>query len=308
MKLRLALAFALFSSCAVAQTNQGTSPLTGTKGGTNNSFMQFTGPASSIKTFTLPNATDTIATLAAAQALTNKTIDCTSNTCTVRAASDITGQLPIANGGSGQTTKQAAFDALGPTATRAGDLLYWNGTHYVTLAGNNSGTQFLQETSSGVPSWVTVSGTGTVTSIICGTGLSGGTITTAGTCAVNVAAKSDQQTGTSNILAITPLHQQDHDSAAKAWVSFAGGSGAINGTSYNVSGVTRTSAGLYTVSFSTAFASANYACNTTANGAATNIATTNTQLAGSIVVNNVISTTGVANDPNAVFVVCFGRQ
>jgi hypothetical protein len=73
-----------------------------------------------------------------------------------------TGTLSIARGGTGAGTQQAAFDALAPTATRAGDLTYWNGTHYVNLAGNNSGTKVLQEDSSGVPSWVTA-GTGTVT-------------------------------------------------------------------------------------------------------------------------------------------------
>src|SRR5438874_10579063 len=34
-----------------------------------------------------------------------------------------------------------------------------------TIAGNNSGTQVLQENSSGIPSWASVAGTGTVTSV-----------------------------------------------------------------------------------------------------------------------------------------------
>jgi hypothetical protein len=72
----------------------------------------------------------------------------------------------------------AVSPGCGPTPTRAGDLLYFNGTTYVSLAGNNSGTQLLQETSAGVPSWVTVSGTGTVTSITC----FGTAVTTSGTC------------------------------------------------------------------------------------------------------------------------------
>jgi hypothetical protein len=65
-----AIALVLSSSLAVAQTGQGSSPLTGRKGGTNNAFMQFTGPATPIKTFTLPNASDTIATLGAIQTFT----------------------------------------------------------------------------------------------------------------------------------------------------------------------------------------------------------------------------------------------
>lgn len=86
------------------------------------------------------------------------------------------------NGAGGLVGFTNAFTNIAPTATRAGDIIYWNGSAYVTLAGNNSGTQLLQETSSGVPSWVTVSGTGTVTSVTCfGTAItSSGTCTTAG--------------------------------------------------------------------------------------------------------------------------------
>jgi hypothetical protein len=113
-----------------------------------------------------------------------------------------TGTLSIARGGTGQGTQQAAFDALGPTATRAGDIIYWNGTHYVTLAGNNSGTNVLTENASGVPSW-SAPGTGTVTSITAGTGLSGGTITTTGTIArdfseVTFKATAANPTGTTS--------------------------------------------------------------------------------------------------------------
>ena len=44
-----------------------------------------------------------------------------------------TGALPIANGGTGQTTKTPAFDALAPTTTK-GDLIVHNGTDNVRLA------------------------------------------------------------------------------------------------------------------------------------------------------------------------------
>jgi len=69
-KLRIlagAMALALVASSAAAQTNPGASPLTPAKGGTNSAYVGFTGPATSVKTFTLPNASDTIATLAAIQ-------------------------------------------------------------------------------------------------------------------------------------------------------------------------------------------------------------------------------------------------
>jgi hypothetical protein len=98
----------------------------------------------------------------------------------------------------------ATSPGCGPTPTRAGDLLYFNGTAYVSLAGNNSGTQLLQETSAGVPSWVTVSGTGTLTTLTAGTGISfssGSTCTTA--CTVNGALPEPQ--GRLTLQANTPV-------------------------------------------------------------------------------------------------------
>ena len=81
------------------------------------------------------------------------------------------GQLAIARGGTGAATQGAAAINIFPSPTRAGDIVYWNGTAWVTLAGNNSGTQVLSENSSGVPSW-TSAGTGTLTGITGGTGIS----------------------------------------------------------------------------------------------------------------------------------------
>ena len=72
----------------------------------------------------------------------------------------ISGTVPIANGGTGQTTATAAINALLPSqAGNSGKVLSTDGTD---------------------TSWIASSGTGTVTSITAGTGLSGGTITTSG--------------------------------------------------------------------------------------------------------------------------------
>lgn len=90
------------------------------------------------------DAAGTVTLNAATQTLTNKSI----------AGSEVnSGTVAIANGGTGAATQQAGFDALAPTSTVAGSLLYWNGTHYVKVDGNASGTNYLQENSSGVPSW-----------------------------------------------------------------------------------------------------------------------------------------------------------
>ena len=93
--------------------------------------------------------------------------------------------VPIANGGSGQTTASNAFDALAPT-TSSGDMIYRtaaSGGNVRLAIGSND--QILAA-SGGLPVWITAAGTGTVTSVDVsggGTGItySGGPITTTGT-------------------------------------------------------------------------------------------------------------------------------
>lgn len=50
----------------------------------------------------------------------------------------VTGTLPLGNGGTGQTTAAAAFDALAPTTTR-GDLIFRNATTNARLAASTAG-------------------------------------------------------------------------------------------------------------------------------------------------------------------------
>lgn len=57
----------------------------------------------------------------------------TLNQNTTGTASNVTGTVAIANGGTGQTTQTAAFDALSPATTK-GDLIVDNGTNNVRLA------------------------------------------------------------------------------------------------------------------------------------------------------------------------------
>lgn len=60
--------------------------------------------------------------------------------------------VAIADGGTGQTTQTAAFDALAPTTTN-GDLIYHNGTDNVRLAVGASGK--ILTVASGAPAWGT---------------------------------------------------------------------------------------------------------------------------------------------------------
>jgi hypothetical protein len=57
----------------------------------------------------------------------------TLNQNTTGTAANVTGTVAIANGGTGQTTQTAAFDALAPTTTK-GDLIVDNGTNNIRLA------------------------------------------------------------------------------------------------------------------------------------------------------------------------------
>lgn len=115
MKLRSALALALalaFASPAAAQETRGTTPLSGAKGGTNNSFMQFTGPTTAIKTYTLPNFSDTIDTITAANTLTNKTLTSPAETnTTVTGSFTATGLVTYADLASAALATAAQFIA-----------------------------------------------------------------------------------------------------------------------------------------------------------------------------------------------------
>lgn len=94
----------------------------------------------------------------------------------------VSGTLNIANGGTGQTSASAAFNALSPITT-LGDLIVGDGTNSATRLGVGSNGQLLT-VSGGVPSWQDAPATG-VTSFQ--TSLSGLTPSTSTTGAVTLA-------------------------------------------------------------------------------------------------------------------------
>jgi trimeric autotransporter adhesin len=67
----------------------------------------------------------------------------------------LAGTLAIANGGTGQTTKTAAFDALAPTTT-SGDMIYYDGTDNVRLAKGSAYQVLSMGTAATSPSWTTI--------------------------------------------------------------------------------------------------------------------------------------------------------
>lgn len=101
-------------------------------------------------------------------------------------SSGLTGILPIANGGTGQSSASAAFIALSPLTT-AGDLIYENSTPAPARLPIGTSGQVLT-VSGGLPVWASPATSGTVTSVAFADGsstpiysISGSPITSSGT-------------------------------------------------------------------------------------------------------------------------------
>ena len=88
------------------------------------------------RSWTLPNASGTIPTTSSVSTFTSKTIDGNNNTLTVLAGTQLSGQTPIANGGTGAATASDARTNLGVVA-KAGDTmsgqLEFSGTNHAGI-------------------------------------------------------------------------------------------------------------------------------------------------------------------------------
>ncbi len=65
-------------------------------------------------------------------------------------------------------------------------------------SGGNEGVGTINVSNGYYVNGVALSGTGTVTSVICGTGLTGGTVTVTGTCAIDIASNANVWSGTAS--------------------------------------------------------------------------------------------------------------
>lgn len=97
----------------------------------------------------------------------------------------------------GAGTCSAGALALSGLATGTQDTIigYWGSTTATAIAINNCTGALTYSTSTHTFGCNATAGTGTVTSVTCGTGLSGGTFTTTGTCAVSLTSLTNSLAG-----------------------------------------------------------------------------------------------------------------
>lgn len=191
------------------------------------------------RTLTVPNADGTLVLLTLAQTLINKTLDNTT-VLTIKA-----GSLTIQD--TTTTSKQANFDLSGISAST---------TRTVTLP-NKSGTMAMVDDVTTAVGAIPVQST-----------------TAPGLNELATAAEVAAGTDTGRVAPVSEMVR--HKGVAKAWVLLSN-TGAIL-DSYNVSSVSKTGTGLYTITWATAFANTNYALvatNAAAQGCAGEIYVTN---------------------------------
>ena len=238
------------------------------------------------------------------------------------------GVLPVQHGGTGVASATAyAVICGGTTSTGAWQSVASVGTSGQVLTSNGAGA---------LPSFQNPATSGTVTSVnltapAAGITVSGGPITTSGSITLALAddlAALEALAGTNNIYYRSAANtwtsvtigsgltfsggtlSVSAATAAKAWVKFAGSSGTI-AASHNVTSVSRDSAGVYTITWDTDFASANYAVfafvEITAGGTygAYDGVANGSQAAGSVQIKFLDGAGGTIDYPN-VYVVAFG--
>lgn len=147
-----------------------------------------TGGAAANPSWVTASGTGTVTSVATGAGLTGGTITA-AGTISLAAVADKSILANISGGSAAPSanTLTAIIDAA--LGSAQGDVLYRNGTVWTVLAPGTNGQVLTTAGAAANPSWTSVSGTGTVTSVATGAGLTGGTITTTGT--ISLAAIAD---------------------------------------------------------------------------------------------------------------------
>lgn len=206
--------------------------------------------------------------------------------------------IDVPHGGTANTSFTAfALICGGTTSTGALQSVVGLGTAGQVLTSNGAGV---------LPTFQSLSGTGTVTSVGTAGLATGGTITTTGTITVTAATQANMEADSSNAVAVTPGVMRYTPGINKAWVYYTEITTTTIKSSYGVTSLTDGGTGITTVNYSTSFSSANVNvlpyCNDNVNRTFTIIAA-NTAASCTIRSNNF---TGTLTDMPECHVTCMG--
>jgi len=159
----------------------------------------------------------------------------------------------------GTATTAAKAQDLAITGQSQGGILYFNGTNWVTLEPGSNGYVLKTQGASANPTWASGGGTGTVTYVGAGNGLTGGPITGFGTLDV-VSAPYATLAGTATSAATAGYATLAGTASSAASVDYATLAGTASSAAYSTLAGTATSAAYATLAgTATTAATAGYA-------------------------------------------------
>ena len=158
----------------------------------------------------------------------------------------ITADLPISEGGTGQSTATAAFNALSPVTTR-GDIIKRGASNNERLAIGAADTVLKSD------------GTDPAYGKIVAANVTDGVLTHAKLASGVTATQANMEAASATDVFVPPGRQHFHPGHPKAGGNLNGqGTPAVRSGDYGLGAVTDDGTGLYTIALDTAFANTNY--------------------------------------------------